>query len=129
MHAAVDDVLQDINFVVRTMAQPRLHKGLHPVSSVTFKVTGSVTSISRPGIPTMTGNADGGRFSWVDKRGIDTKVNFSWNDGHLRVVCKQSDGHSVLDWRFKDEGRLGFHMKIVHERLSKPLSYAYSYKR
>jgi hypothetical protein len=129
MHEAVDEVCRDLNFVLRNFAQPRLEQGLRPVPRVTFQVTGSHTTISRPGIPTMAGNANGGRFSWVDKRGIDTKVNFKWKGDTLRVVCRQSDGHSVLDWRFRDEGRLGFRMKIVHEKLSKPLSYSYSYKR
>lgn len=129
LHAAIDEVCQEMNFVFRQFAQPRLEKSLKPVPKVEFRVSGSQTTIVRPGIPTMQGNVDGGRFSWKDKRGVKSNVTFRWNDDALKISVKQSDGQSQLNWHFKDEGRMTLRMKIEHEKLPSPLRYALSYKR
>jgi hypothetical protein len=129
LEKAVEEACEGMNFVVRPLAQPRIVKSLYPVATVNFRVSGSQTSIARPGIPTMTGDPDGGRFSWVDKRGLKSKVSFDWKGSTLRVVVKQSDGYSVVDWRFSDGGRLGFRMKIEHDKLTNTLRYGLSYKR
>ena len=129
LHAAIDEVCAEMNFVFRQFAQPRLQKSLEPVATVDFRISGSQIAIVRPGIPTIEGPVDGSRFSWNDKRGVKSTVIFRWVDDTLQVSIKQSDGKSMLKWRFQDEGRLTLNMKIEHDKLPSSLRYSLSYKR
>ena len=129
LHAAIDEVCEEMNFVFRQFARPKLVKSLEPVKTAEFTFTGRQAKLVRPGIPTMEGVVDGGRFAWKDPEGRKSTVTFREGDKALLVRVKQKDGLSRLNWHFRPGGGLTLRASIDHDKLPKTLKYKLSYKR
>jgi len=129
---AIDEVVSQMNFLIRGIARRRLRAPNLPSKEVTISVDDDEICIDRPGQPKVSAPADGKPITWRHP-----------DDGDVFEVRHGIDEHGVLYQRFKGErsvsrnrfvlsenGKdLTIHTEITAERLPAPLRFKMSYQR
>ncbi|MEZ4384571.1 MAG: hypothetical protein R3A79_24800 [Nannocystaceae bacterium] len=128
-HAAVDEIVEELNVLIRGTARRLLRKTATPASAIAIKVEGDVVTIDagKDPIPLTLGGAavefrgeDGKHYSMTARLRGDKLV--------LRIVGNGST--TVKTYRLGGDGaRLTVKTTIDHPMMHKPLEYAFSFRR
>jgi hypothetical protein len=129
---AIDEVVDQMNFLIRGIARRRLRAPNLPSKTVRVVVAQGQIRIERPGQPEVSAPADGTPITW--RHPID---------GDVFQVSHGLDAKGVLYQRFEgkqsisrnrfvlshEEERLTIHTTITANRLPAPLRFEMSYER
>jgi hypothetical protein len=132
LDAAIDEVVSQMNFLIRGIARRRLREPNLPSEKVIISSKDEQIRIDRPGQPTVSAPADGRPVTWRHPE-----------DGDVFEVQHGIDERGVLYQRFKgersvsrnrfvfaDDGEsLIIHTEIEADRLPAPLRFKMSYRR
>jgi hypothetical protein len=127
--AAVDEIVEDLNVLIRGTARRLLRKTATPAAEIRITLDGSVVTIDsgKDRIPLTLGGSP------VEYRGEDGKsYRMSARDagGKLSVRIVGNSSTTVKTYRLSGDGaRMSVKTKIAHPMMSKPLEYTFSYRR
>ncbi len=129
---AIDEVVDQMNFLIRGIARRRLRTPNLPSKEVSVFVENGQIRIERPGQPEVSAPEDGRPITWRHPR-----------DGDVFQVSHGIDDQGVLYQRFEgersvslnrfvlseDQERLTIHTVITADRLPAPLRFKMTYER
>ncbi len=130
-YAAVDEIVDNLNFMIRGMARRALRKPTTPPKSANIQITGDVITIAggvgkAPVSITINGPA-------VDYKGDDGKtykMSMRFRGGKLVQKIVGHNSTTIKTYRLSEDGaRLKIKTKISHPMMHKPLEYKFTYRR
>jgi hypothetical protein len=129
---AIDQVVDQMNFLIRGIARRRLRAPNLPSKQVSVFLEKGQIRIDRPGQPEVSAPADGKSITWRHPTDGDVfQVSHGIDDGG--VLYQRFEGErSVSRNRFilgKEEKRLTIHTVITADRLPAALRFKMTYER
>lgn len=129
LEAAIEAATEDMNFIVGPIARSRLKDSTKVRHKLVMTTTGGKISIGSEGAkPAVT--PAGSSAKWVNENGDTLKVTQKLNGNKLSQTFAADDGSRrniyVLN---KDGTALTMRVTIKSPKLSKPLTYALTYKK
>lgn len=130
-YQAVDEIVENLNFVIRGLARKMLRKPTTAKAETSIQIEGDKMTIAGGvGKHSVTLTIDG---PGIDYRGDDGKtyrMSVKFRQGALvqRIVGHNSTTTRVLKLT-GDGGKLKIKTTISHPMMHKPLEYKFSYKR
>lgn len=127
---AIEDVVSEMNFIIRPIARSRLSDALYPAGDLDFSFDDTHVRFHNPATPPLRTPVNGAPTTWVNQEGARVKVSASFEGNTLRIYFRGDGGNSVYRYRFDPETeRLHVRARITHERLPKPINFGLSYRR
>jgi len=130
LRRAIDVAIEPMLDIIEGLARRKLNANLSPAGHYDFVVDGDDIRIDdRTGHP-MAGRADGTRFQWKgdDGKHRASRIRFARGAVRVRVVGPHSSTRIV--YRLDAAGkRLTRTTTIVDDRMPRPLTYKFSYRR
>lgn len=129
---AIEDVVSQMNFLIRGIARRRLREPNLPSKEVSIALHEGLIRIDRPGQPRVSAPADGKAITWRHPEDGDVfEVQHGIDDGG--VLYQRFEGErSVSRNRFvlsEDGESLTIHTVIRADRLPAPLRFEMRYRR
>ncbi len=126
----IEQVVAQLNFMIRGMARSRMRDGLAPAPHIEFAFSSDAVVFRRPEEPTIRGPLDGTPIDWKNKEREPIKVRLTFRDQTLRIRYEGDGSDSRYSYSFRDEGkRLDIRAAIDHVRMPSTLKYGLTYKR
>ena len=126
----IEQVVSQLNFMIRGMARSRMIDGLSPWPTLDFEFGDNQVVFRRPGEPVIRGPLDGSPVDWKNKQREAIQVRMTFKDQTLRIRYKGDGSDSRYNYSFRDEGkRLDIRAAIDHVRMPSTLKYGLTYKR
>lgn len=127
---AIDDVVDQLSFVIRGVARRRLERGLQPWPVLQLDLDERRATLITPGQPRLTGPHDGHAFRWINMEGAAVDVRIALVGRTLRVRYAGDGAESRFRYGFRADGS-GFELRgtIKHVRMPEAIQYRLSYAR
>lgn len=132
LDAAIEEVVQKMNFFIRGIARRRLRAPNLPSSEVGVFLERGQIRITRPGRPEVSAPADGTTISWRHPTDGDVFRVSHGLDDRGRLYQRFADDRSVSLNHFtlsEDGRRLTIKTEITADRLPAPLRFKTTYER
>jgi len=127
---AIDDAVEPLNFVVRSVARTRLQKTNQPGATLAIALTDGNTSIDYGNKKTVVTPSDGKPVPWGQKESEPAEVSTRLTGSALVQTFKANDGQKTNRFLLSPDGKeLVLETQVASPRLSKPLSYRTVYRR
>jgi len=129
---AIDEVVEQMNFLIRGIARRRLRAPNLPSKTVRIVLENAQIRIDRPGQPEVSAPADGKPITWRHPSDGDVFQVSHGVDEHGALYQRFEGERSISTNRFvlsQDEERLTIHTTITADRLPAPLRFKMSYER
>jgi hypothetical protein len=126
--AAIDDVVEDMNFLVRGIARKRLKESNRIPERVSISRKDSKLTI-RLDDRTYTAPINGGAVDVVGITGAEMKLRHRVISGRIEQIFEGKDGGRMNQLELDGEGRLTIHVRVFSDRLPKDLRYKLTYGR
>lgn len=130
--AAVEEVVQEINVLIRGMARERITKGTAPKSPLEITVDPSqrVASLRAPTMPLLRGSTEGRPFAWKTAAGDRNTVTIIQKEEVLSLRFRGNGGDSRYVYRFAPDGQsLVLSASVTHRLMPKSLRFRLSYRK
>jgi len=130
--AAVEDVVQEVNVIIRRMARERILKGTAPKSPLEIELDPSarVASLRAPTMPLLRGSTDGRPVAWKTADGDRNTVNITQRGEVLSLRFRGNGGDSRYVYRFAPDGQsLLLQASVTHRLMPKSLRFRLSYRK
>lgn len=130
--AAVEEVVQEVNVIIRGMARERILKGTAPKSplEITVDPLARVASLRAPTMPLLRGTTDGRPVAWKTASGDRNTVNITQREEVLSFRFRGNGGDSRYVYRFAPDGQsLVLQASVSHRLMPKSLRFRLSYRR
>ena len=130
LDAAIEDVVSQMNFMVRGIARSRLQDGLQPKPLIKLDVRSSHARLVIPGVPDVEGPLDGSPCKWRSPEGELMTLRLRHDGNVLDFRYVGSGGGSRMTYRFnEDASRVQLRSAVDHQRLPGTIRYSLSYAR
>jgi len=131
LYAAIEDVVKDMNFIIRPIARNRLRKANIPSNELQISVSDGSIHVVRPGQAIVSAPADGSLIAWKGQDGDRFRVRHRLLDSDRLMQEFYGDGnHSVNIYAVRDGGsEVEVRTEIDADLLPKTLRYSMSYER
>ena len=127
---AIEQVVSQLNFMIRGIARNRLQEGLAVRSSLEFDFSPSHATFRRPGIPLIRGPHNGSAIKWRNDKNEPVTIYLDLTGNTFKVRYKGDGSDSRYTYRFDDDGdRLNVRASIYHVRMPEKINYGLTYKR
>lgn len=126
---AVDEVVADMNVMIRGIARRKLLEANEVVGELGFSLGGDPLVASFVGGRIIESPRGGAAVEWVDQFGDTVKVSQRWSNGKLVQRIFDANGSRTNVYRFGDDGRMTMSVTIEAAQLPKPLRYRLSYRK
>lgn len=130
MQAAIDDTVDDMNFITRPIARGKLEKSNVVFKRVTVVLDGDFVDIqhdSRKSIRTKTNGKDA--VKWKRDDGEEFKVTQLRTGDRIVQTYSSEDGKKVIDYVLSsDHKKLTMNVEVISSKLPKSLKYTLHYK-
>ena len=127
---AIEDIVQEMNFLIRPIARSRLKEANVVPGSIGFAKRGVELEIEMAGKRPLSAPVDGTAVFRTNSHGERIKVVQRVSQPKLHQHCSGSQGEREIHYVLDEDGkRLTAHITIRSERLPKPLQYRLTYRR
>jgi hypothetical protein len=129
LSAAIETVVQKMNFLIRGIARRRLKAGNQPSAELRLAITRETITVIRPGQPTLSAPANGTPITWHHD-GDDFEVIHGADGERLYQSFKGPKSFSRNDFVLSADGQtLTVYTHIVSKHLPIPLDFHTTYRR
>ena len=130
MDAAIEDTIEDMNFITRPIARGKLQKSNVIFKKVTLGLEPDTVSIQLDARKATKTKSDGTQsVKWKRDDGDEFKVSQKREDNHITQIYKGEDGSKVIDCNLSsDHKKLTMIVQVKSSKLPKPLTYTLRYK-
>lgn len=126
----IEQVVSQLNFMIRGMARSRMRDGLSPSPHLEFALSDHAVVFRRPNERLIKGPLDGTAVDWKNKDRESIQLRMTFRDQTLRIRYKGDGSDSRYNYSFRDDGkRLDIRAAIDHVRMPTTLKYGLTYKR
>lgn len=126
----IEQVVAQLNFMIRNMARSRLTDGLSPAPVLGFDFGTNRVVFRKPGQPTIEGPIDGSPVDWKNDHNERVRLRLKLQGETLSINYKGDGSDSTYQYRFVDGGkRIDIRARIDHVRMPSTLRYGLTYKR
>jgi hypothetical protein len=125
---AIDDVVDDMNFIVRGIARSRLREANPIAKSLGIAKKGKMLTITFDKRH-YTGPIDGRTVKVVGVTGDEVSMRFQISNGRIRQIFQGDDGGRVNDFSLDGEGRVALSVRVHSDKLPKDLRYQLTYAK
>lgn len=128
--AAVEDVVEDMNFIARPIARRRLTEGLPVHRAVEVRREGERLRVKIGSMYDLVAPTDDSRHPLTDALGTELRARQKW-EGHTLIQRYVNDDATVtLRLTFSEDGStMRLHTRIHAERLPSDVVFSVSYRR
>jgi len=128
--AAVEDVVEDMNFIARPIARRRLREGLPIHRAIELRREGEGLRVKIGTFYELAAPVDDSRHPITDALGTELRARQRW-DGHTLIQRYSNDDATVtLKLRFSEDGStLRVETRIHAERLPSDVVFSVAYRR
>jgi len=130
--AAVEEVVQEVNVLIRSMARHRILQGTAPKSplEVVLDPSARVASLQAPTMPLLRGFTDGRPVAWKTADGDRNTVTINQRQEVLSLRFRGNGGDSRYVYRFAPDGRsFVLTASVAHRLMPKSLRFRLSYRK
>ncbi len=130
-YAAVDEIVANLNFLIRGMAGRMLRKPTTAVKVTKLDVEGeNVTIAGGVGKDLVTLHVGGPGIKYKGDDGKTYTMSMSFRSGKLVQKIVGHNSTTIKTYRLSEDGaRLKIKTKISHPMMHKPLEYKFTYRR
>ncbi len=130
LSAAIETVVQKMNFLFRGIARSRLKKGNQPSAELTLVIGADTITVVRPGQPTVSAPSNATPVTWTSPDGDDFQVTHGLEADRLFQTFQGPKSFSRNDFALSADGlTLTIYTHIVAKRLPMPLDFHTTYRR
>jgi hypothetical protein len=127
--AAIETVVQKMNFLIRGIARSKLKKGNRQSAELTLQIGDQITVI-RPGQPTISAPADGTPITWRSPDGDDFQVAHGLDGDRLFQTFLGPKSFSRNDFVLSADGStVTVYTRIVAKHVPAPIEFHTTYRR
>ena len=126
--AAIDAVVEEMNFLVRGIARKRLKESNPIAARVSISQKDGKLTI-RFDDRTYTAPINGGSVDVVGITGAEMKLRHRVSNGRIEQIFEGEDGGRTNQLELDGDGRLTIRVRVFSERLPKDLRYKLTYAR
>lgn len=128
--AAVEDVVEDMNFIARPIARRRLREGLPVHQAIELRREGERLRVKIGSFYELAAPVDDSRHPITDALGTELRARQRW-DGHTLIQRYSNEDATVtLKLRFAEDGStLRLETRIHAERLPSDVVFSVAYRR
>lgn len=127
---SIDEVVSEMNFVVRPIARSRISEAVSPNRPLEFDFDGGAVTFRNPALPPLRADLGGTPTRWTNQDGATMTVHATLDGTTLKLQFTGDGANSHYTYRFCEEtGRLQVRARVTHDRLPKALTYRLNYRR
>ena len=126
--AAIDGVVEEMNFLVRGVARKRLKESNRIAERVSISRKESQLTI-RFDDRAYTAPINGGAVAVVGITGAELKLRHRVSNGRIEQIFEGEDGGRTNQLELDGEGRLTIRVRVFSDKLPKDLRYKLTYAR
>jgi hypothetical protein len=130
LEAAIEDTIDDMNFITRPIARGKLQKSNAIFKKITLVVAEDTVEIQLDSRKSMRTKSDGKDVTkWKRDDGDEFKVTQKREANHITQVYRGEDGSKVVDYNLSsDHKKMTIIIQVKSDKLPKPLTYTLRYK-
>lgn len=130
LEAAIEDTIDDMNFITRPIARGKLQKSNSLFKKITLVLTDDTVEIQLDSRKSIRTKSDGKDVTkWKRDDGDEFKITQKRESNHITQVYKGEDGSKVMDYNLSsDHKKLTIIIQVKSSKLPKPLTYTLRYK-
>ena len=130
LEAAIEDTIDDMNFITRPIARGKLKKSNSLFKKITLVVTEDTVEIQLDSRKSIRTKSDGKDVTkWKRDVGDEFKITQKREADHITQIYKGEDGSKVVDYNLSsDHKKLTMIIQVKSNKLPKPLTYTLRYK-
>lgn len=125
---AIDQVVEEMNFIVRGIARKRLREANQIRERVAISRQGDKLTIRLDGQP-YTATINGPPVDVVGHDGMELKLRYRLAKGRIEQTLQGKEGGRTAHFQVDGKGRLTMSVRIFSEKLPKDVRYRLTYAR
>lgn len=130
LEAAIEDTVDDMNFITRPIASGKLEKSNVVFKRVTLILDGDFVDIQHDNRKSIRSKSNGkDAVKWKRDDGEEFKVTQLRTGDHVVQTYTSEDGKKVIDYQLSaDHKKLTMKVEVISSKLPKSLKYTLKYK-
>ncbi len=128
--AEIERGLEEVNFVVRSVARGKLQDICKPHKKLNFKVQGKTLTTSSERHGPWSSPVDGSTFNGKNESGDPIKIQRKWRKNRIVETLRSERGVITRVFTLSKDGKsLTMSVSLKSSKFDETIKYAYSYRR